>query len=73
MAPGVMVVGLAYKKNVDDMREFPRSGDHGPPDRAWRCGHLSRPVLPVIPPTREHRHLAGQRSVPLDPSTPARL
>lgn len=60
----ILVLGLAYKKNVDDTRESP----------ALRLMDLLRergakvdyydPHVPVIPNTREHPQLAGQRSVP---------
>jgi UDP-N-acetyl-D-glucosamine dehydrogenase len=67
----VMVVGLAYKKNVDDMRESPALAIMDLLTERGAAVAYHDPYCPVIPPTREHRHLAGQRSVPLDPSTPA--
>ncbi|MBI1318972.1 MAG: nucleotide sugar dehydrogenase [Candidatus Hydrogenedens sp.] len=60
----ILVVGIAYKKNVDDMRESP----------ALRIIDLLRergaeiayydPFVPEITRTREHPHLTGLRSLP---------
>src|SRR5271170_4649324 len=59
----VLIVGLAYKPNVDDERESPSYvlmeilGERGA-DVAYYD-----PYVPVIRPTREHPHWAGTRSV----------
>ncbi len=63
----ILVIGLAYKPNVDDTRESP----------AFRLIELLEargarvayhdPLIPVIGPTREHAALAGRRSVELSP------
>ena len=60
----ILIVGMAYKKNVDDMRESPslelmemliaRGADVVYHD----------PHIPVIPSTREHAEFAGIKSVP---------
>ena len=60
----VLVLGLAYKANVDDDRESP----------SYRLLDLLKargaqvayydPHVPVIKPTREHPHWAGTKSVP---------
>ncbi|WP_336490118.1 nucleotide sugar dehydrogenase [Methylobacterium nigriterrae] len=59
----VLVVGLAYKKNVDDMRESPslRIIDliEG---RGGRADYYD-PFIPEIPSTRDHAELAGRRSI----------
>ncbi|SPE49963.1 UDP-N-acetyl-D-glucosamine 6-dehydrogenase [Verrucomicrobia bacterium] len=59
----VLVVGLAYKPNVDDERESPSyvlmemlSA------RGVKVAYYD-PYVPVIRPTREHRHWAGTKSV----------
>jgi len=59
----VLVLGLAYKPNVDDERESP----------SYRLMELLKsrgaevayydPYVPVIRPTREHAHWTGTRSV----------
>jgi len=65
----ILLLGIAYKKNVDDMRESPSlklieliEG---------RGAHVDYydPYIPVIPMTREHAELAGRRSVTLDAKT----
>jgi len=67
----VLVVGLAYKPNVDDERESPsyilletlksRGADVAYYD----------PYVPVIRPTREHAHWAGTKSVAWNQATVA--
>jgi len=65
----VLLLGIAYKKNVDDMRESPalvlieRLEAKGA-DVAFHDPHVA-----TIPPTREHASLAGRRSLPLDAAT----
>ncbi|MCB8819823.1 nucleotide sugar dehydrogenase [Microvirga rosea] len=65
----ILMLGIAYKKNVDDMRESPSlklieliEG---------RGAHVDYydPFIPVIPMTREHAELAGRKSVALDAKT----
>jgi UDP-N-acetyl-D-glucosamine dehydrogenase len=62
----ILVLGIAYKKNVDDMRESP----------ALKLIELLKtrgaevtfhdPFVPEIPPTREHPEFTGMRSVDLN-------
>ena len=60
----VLILGLAYKANVDDDRESPsyillqKLKDRG----AEVAYH--DPYVPVIRPSREHSHWAGTKSVP---------
>jgi len=67
----VLLMGLAYKANVDDMRESPtfnlldRFSDLG----AQVSYH--DPHVPVVGPTREHQNWAGTRSVACTPETVA--
>jgi UDP-N-acetyl-D-glucosamine dehydrogenase len=59
----VLVVGLAYKPNVDDDRESP---SYVLMDKLKHFGAevvYYDPYVPVIRPTREHPHWAGTRSV----------
>ncbi len=65
----ILVCGLAYKKNIDDLRESP----------ALRIIEILRgfgakvfyhdPFIPEMLPTREHGELMGMQSVPLDAAT----
>lgn len=65
----VLIIGLAYKPNVDDDRESP----------SYTLLELFRkqgaevayydPYVPVIRPTREHPHWAGVKSVSWDKET----
>jgi UDP-N-acetyl-D-glucosamine dehydrogenase len=64
----ILIVGVAYKRNVDDMRESPALVIMDLLRGRGAQVAYHDPYCPVIPPTREHRPLAGQRSVPLDPS-----
>lgn len=59
----VLVVGLAYKANVDDMRESPTFVLMDKlVQRGAEVGYYD-PYIPVIRPTREHGHWTGTRSV----------
>ena len=64
----VLVLGLAYKPNVDDDRESPSY--HLMELLQHRGAEVSYydPHVPVIRPSREHAHLAGTRSVIWDRS-----
>jgi UDP-N-acetyl-D-glucosamine dehydrogenase len=65
-------VGLAYKKNVDDMRESPSLKlIELIEERGARVDYYD-PFIPVIPVTREHAALAGRRSESLAPEAIAR-
>jgi len=59
----VLVLGLAYKPNVDDDRESP---SYVLMDHLKKLGaevSYYDPYVPVVRPTREHPHWAGTRSV----------
>ena len=59
----VLVVGLAYKPNVDDERESPSYVLMNLlKERGAEVAYYD-PYVPVIRPTREHAHWAGTRSV----------
>mgnify|MGYP001296692183 FL=1 len=65
----ILLVGLAYKPNVDDMRESP----------TFELFHLLEKLgaevayydsyIPTIPPTREHAHYTGRKSIKWDQAT----
>ena len=64
----ILIVGVAYKKNVDDMRESPALAIMDLLRERGAAVAYHDPYCPVIPRTREHGHLAGERSLPLDSS-----
>jgi UDP-N-acetyl-D-glucosamine dehydrogenase len=65
----ILILGLAYKPNVDDERESPSYALMDLlTDRGAEVEYYD-PYVPVIKPTREHSHLAGKRSVPWDRAT----
>ena len=67
----ILLVGLAYQPNVDDMRESP----------TFELFHLLEelgadiayydPYIPTIPPTREHAHYTGKQSIEWNQETVA--
>ncbi len=61
----VLVIGVAYKKNVDDLRESPALKIIELLESRGALVSLHDPYFPEIPPTREHAALTGRRSVPL--------
>jgi UDP-N-acetyl-D-glucosamine dehydrogenase len=61
----ILVLGVAYKKNVDDMRESPALKLIELIEARGARADYHDPHVPVIPPTREHAGLAGRRSVAL--------
>ena len=65
----MLVLGLAYKANVDDDRESPsyRLMDLLKAQGAEVAYH--DPHVPVIRPSRRHRHWAGMKSVPWNRKT----
>ena len=65
----ILLIGLAYKPNVDDDRESPT---YELMDRLAAMGaHIDYhdPYVPVIRPSREHGHWAGKESVGWDRDT----
>ncbi|WP_202620480.1 nucleotide sugar dehydrogenase [Methylocystis heyeri] len=62
-ATNVLVVGIAYKKNIDDMRESPALRIiEILEDRGAKVSFYD-PHVPVIPATREHANLTGRKSI----------
>lgn len=61
----VLIVGVAYKRNVDDIRESPSLKLIELLEARGAIVHFHDPHVPVIPPTREHALLAGRHSVAL--------
>lgn len=64
----ILVLGLAYKANVDDDRESPSYHLLELLKRRGAEVAYHDPYVPVIRPTREHPSWAGQKSVPWNQS-----
>jgi UDP-N-acetyl-D-glucosamine dehydrogenase len=62
----VLLIGLAYKKNVDDIRESPSLRLVEMIEQRGAAVDYHDPYVPVVPKTREHAALAGRKSVPLE-------
>jgi UDP-N-acetyl-D-glucosamine dehydrogenase len=58
----ILVLGLAYKKNIDDTRESPSLRLIELLERRGAAVDYHDPHVPVIPPTREHASLTGRTS-----------
>jgi len=59
----ILLVGVAYKKNVADMRESPALRIFELLQERGAKVDFHDPFVPQIPPTREHDALTGRRSV----------
>lgn len=62
----ILLVGVAYKKNVDDMRESPSLELFEMLEARGGQVTYFDSYIPVIPPTREHKSLAGRKSFTYD-------
>jgi len=60
----ILVLGLAYKPNVDDERESPSYVLMNLLSERGAQVEYHDPYVPVVKPTREHPHWAGKKSVP---------
>lgn len=63
----ILLMGVAYKKNVDDTRESPSLVLIEAIEQRGAVCDFHDPHIDVIPPTREHASLAGRISQPLTP------
>jgi UDP-N-acetyl-D-glucosamine dehydrogenase len=65
----ILLMGLAYKKNVDDLRESPALVIMD--ELMARGAHVEYfdPWIAEVPPTRAHPELAGRRSIAWSPET----
>jgi UDP-N-acetyl-D-glucosamine dehydrogenase len=61
----ILIVGLAYKANVDDMRESPSLILIEKLEARGAKVEYNDPYVPIVPHTREHDHLAGLKSQPI--------
>ncbi len=59
----ILIVGLAYKANVDDMRESPSLVLMDLLEKEGAELSYYDPYVPIVPVTREHPHWAGHQSI----------
>ena len=62
----ILLVGLSYKKNVDDTRESPSLKLLEILDKRGAIIDYHDPIIPVLPPSRKYPHFAGKQSVDLE-------
>ena len=64
----ILVLGVAYKKNVEDIRESPSLRIIELLESQGAIVAFHDPYVPAIPTTREHAQLAGRRGIQLTAS-----
>jgi UDP-N-acetyl-D-glucosamine dehydrogenase len=69
----VLILGIAYKKNVDDTRESPAFKVMELLEQRGATVDFHDPYLTAIPPTREHPQFAGRPSSPLSVAVLAQI
>lgn len=62
----ILVLGAAYKKNIDDVRESPSLKLMELIDERGGVCEFHDPHVAALPPTRRHPRLSGKASVSLD-------
>jgi len=62
----ILLLGLAYKADVDDIRESPSLVLIQKLESLGAKVDYNDPYMPVIPMTREHKQLAGRKSQSID-------
>jgi UDP-N-acetyl-D-glucosamine dehydrogenase len=62
----ILVLGLAYKANVDDCRESPGFVLMEKLEAKGATVEYNDSFVPVVPPTREHSHFTGKKSVEIE-------
>jgi len=67
----ILLLGMAYKKNVSDIRESPAFAIMEILQKRGASLSYHDPFVDVVPPTREHAEFTGMASVPLSPETVA--
>lgn len=65
----VLILGLAYKPNVDDARESPSYRLMELLEKRGATVSYHDPHVPIIGPSREYGHFAGTKSVPWNRKT----
>lgn len=63
----ILLLGMAYKKNVADIRESPAFGIMELLQKRQSVISYHDPFVDVVPPTREHASFTGMVSSPLTP------
>ena len=63
----ILLLGLAYKKNVDDTRESPAFVLIQLLEDRGATVDFFDPYVPIIPDTRKHAYLAGRKSIEWSP------
>ncbi len=58
----ILIIGISYKKNIDDMRESPSLALMDILQAHGAVFDYYDPYVPVVPQTREHARLAGKKS-----------
>jgi UDP-N-acetyl-D-glucosamine dehydrogenase len=67
----VLIIGLAYKRNIDDLRESPSLKLIELLEARGAAADYHDPYIAAIPNTREHAALSGRSSIALAPATVA--
>jgi UDP-N-acetyl-D-glucosamine dehydrogenase len=62
----ILMLGLAYKANVDDCRESPSYRLMEKFEDLGAQVSYNDPYIPVMPPSREHAKYTGRKSQPID-------
>ena len=62
----ILVLGLAYKANMNDCRESPSFVLMEKLEAKGAEVEFNDPFMPVVPPTREHAHFTGKQSVDIE-------
>jgi UDP-N-acetyl-D-glucosamine dehydrogenase len=65
----ILILGIAYKKNVDDMRESPALVLIEQLEKRGAFIDYHDPYIPIITKTRDHPNLTNRKSVMLDRET----
>lgn len=67
MGSRVLLLGLAYKKNIDDMRESPSLHLISMLRERGAVVDFHDPYIPIVPETRDHPEMANERSIEFVP------
>jgi UDP-N-acetyl-D-glucosamine dehydrogenase len=65
----ILIIGLGYKKNIEDTRESPALKLIELSERRGATTDYHDPFVAEIPRTREHAALQGRMSVPINPES----